>query len=129
MTKPTSASRLQLAAAPMLFLLLGLIYATWAARIPAIRDGLSMNPAQLGIVLLCAGIGAVISFPLAAWLVGRFGARYGALVAGVVLIAIKKSLAVRSCRGCMRGFASVHFPARYSAAPSPAPRFLLCCIS
>lgn len=97
MSNPVSmpaAPRLQQAAAPLLFLLLGLIYATWAARIPAIRDALSMNPAQLGLVLLCGGIGAVISFPLAAWLTGRSGARHAALVSGLALIAIVPCLAL-----------------------------------
>lgn len=65
---PTRSNLLQQAALPVLFLLLGVIYASWAARIPAIRDSLALNAAQLGIVLLSSGIGAVASFPLAAWL-------------------------------------------------------------
>jgi fucose permease len=76
------ASRLQQAAAPMLFFLLGMVYATWAARIPAIRDALHLSPAQLGMVLLCAGIGAVLAFPLAAWLIGHYGARRAAWYSG-----------------------------------------------
>jgi MFS family permease len=84
----TASSSLRRAAPPALFTLLGLVYGTWAARIPAIRDALEMTPAQLGLVLLCAGIGAVISFPLAAWLVGRNGARNGTRTAGWLLLAI-----------------------------------------
>ena len=82
------------AAAPLLFILLGLIYATWAARIPAIREALTMNPAQLGLVLLCGGIGSVISFPISASLVGRLGARRGTLISGIVLLAIFPMLAL-----------------------------------
>jgi MFS family permease len=74
------------AAAPVLFLLLGVVYASWASRIPAIRDLLHLRAAQFGLVLLSGGIGAVISFPLAAWLVLRFGGRRAAAYAGVLLL-------------------------------------------
>lgn len=81
-------------AAPFLFILLGVIYASWAARIPAIRDALLLNPAQLGMVLLGGGVGAVASFPLAAWLVAHFGGRRAAWYAGLGLIAILPCLAL-----------------------------------
>lgn len=85
--QPSKYSRaLHKAAAPLLFILLGVIYASWAARIPAIRDLLHLSPSQLGVVLLSAGVGAVVSFPLAAWLAGHFGARRAAWFAGLGLI-------------------------------------------
>ena len=73
-------------AIPFLFFLLGLIYASWAARIPAIRDHLQLDAATLSLVLLCGGIGAVGSFPLAAWLNAHYGARRTAWYAGVMLL-------------------------------------------
>lgn len=76
----------QRAALPVLFLLLGVVYATWAARIPAVREALQLNTAQLGIVLLSSGLGAVCSFPLAAWLIRRHGARIAAGVTGLALL-------------------------------------------
>lgn len=82
----TAVSRFRVAAAPFLFILLGVIYASWAARIPAIRDALQLTPAQLGMVLLGGGFGAVASFPLAAGLVAKFGARRAAWYAGLALI-------------------------------------------
>lgn len=88
------ASRLARFAAPFLFILLGVIYASWAARIPAIRDGLLLNPAQLGLVLLGAGFGAVLSFPLAAWMVDRFGGPRAAWYAGLGLLTILPCLAL-----------------------------------
>lgn len=81
-------SRLRTVATPFLFILLGIVYASWAARIPAIRDGLQLTPAQLGIVLLGGGFGAVASFPLAAGMVARYGARRAAWYAGLALIAV-----------------------------------------
>lgn len=78
---------LRQAALPALFLMLGVIYASWAARIPAIRDALALNPAQLGIVLLSSGIGAVSSFPLVAWLIRKRGGRHSAWLTGLALLA------------------------------------------
>ena len=67
-------------------MLLGVTYATWASRIPAVMEGLQLNPAELGIVLLGAGIGAVMSFPVAAWLIRHRGGRHAALMTGVTLL-------------------------------------------
>ncbi|WP_050469633.1 MFS transporter [Herbaspirillum chlorophenolicum] len=70
----------------LFFLLLGMVYASWAARIPSIRDILHLDAATLSLVLLCGGIGAVGSFPLAAWLTGHYGARHSTLYAGLALL-------------------------------------------
>lgn len=82
------------AALPTLFLLLGLIYASWTARIPALRDALALGPAQLGLVLLGGGVGAVVSFPLAAWLVARYNPRGAAWRAGLALLALLPGVAL-----------------------------------
>ncbi|MBV8623851.1 MAG: MFS transporter [Herbaspirillum sp.] len=73
-------------AIPLFFLLLGMVFATWAARIPAIRDHLQLDAATLALVLLCGGIGAVGSFPLAAWITGHYGARHSTLYSGLALL-------------------------------------------
>ncbi|MBO9536176.1 MFS transporter [Herbaspirillum sp.] len=93
MTTKLSISRAGLPAARkhqiailLFFLLLGMVYASWAARIPAIRDILQLDAATLSLVLLCGGIGAVGSFPLAAWLTGHYGARHSTLYAGLALL-------------------------------------------
>jgi MFS family permease len=82
----SAGRRFQRYAIPCLFVLLGMVYASWTARIPSIRDALHLNPATLGAVLLCGGIGSVLSFPLAAWLNAHYGARRSALYAGVGLL-------------------------------------------
>jgi len=87
-------SRLQQYAIPFLFLMLGIAYASWGARLPAIRDALSLDPATLGTVLLGGGIGSVASFPLASWLVGHWGARQGALASGIGLLLMLPALAL-----------------------------------
>ena len=42
----------------------GFGFATWAARIPQVRDSLGVNPAQLGLIILCVAIGSIISIPI-----------------------------------------------------------------
>ncbi|WP_211471078.1 MFS transporter [Collimonas humicola] len=85
---PSNAAdpRMRRAALPLLFLLLGVIYASWVSRIPALRDHLQLDPAGLSLFLLGGGIGAVSSFPLAAWLIGHYGARRGCWYAGTALL-------------------------------------------
>ena len=51
----------------------GFAFATWASRLPAIRDNLGLSPAQLGLVLLTLSIGSVTTLPLAGAVVRRLG--------------------------------------------------------
>jgi MFS family permease len=51
----------------------GLIMATWASRIPAVKDAAGLSVAQLGGVLLAPALGALLAFELS----GRAAARYG----------------------------------------------------
>jgi predicted MFS family arabinose efflux permease len=50
------------------FFSLGLVYASWLARIPAFRDSLQLSHEQLGLALLMGGIGSIAAFPVARWL-------------------------------------------------------------
>jgi MFS family permease len=53
----------------------GLAFASWASRIPSVRAGLHLGPAELGLLLLAASAGSVIALPLAGPLVTAIGAR------------------------------------------------------
>lgn len=87
LTAPDASTlRLRRIAIPFFFFLLGLLYASWAARIPSLRDNLQLDAATLSMVLLCGGIGAVGSFPIAAWLNAHYGARRTAWYAGLLLL-------------------------------------------
>ncbi|GIE89397.1 Cyanate permease [Actinoplanes regularis] len=57
------------------FIFLGVAMASFAARIPQIRDSLGLNPSELGLVLLATAVGSITSLPLAGHIVGRFGSR------------------------------------------------------
>ena len=56
-----------------IFALNGALLGAWAARIPAIAEALSLSHTQLGFVLLVLAGGAVVSFPLAGYVVDRKG--------------------------------------------------------
>jgi MFS family permease len=53
----------------------GFAFASWAARIPQVRDGLHLSSATLGLVLLSLAAGALIALPLAGSIVHRFNSR------------------------------------------------------
>src|SRR5918997_6954798 len=55
------------------FLGSGVAFASWASRIPQLRDALQATPAELGVILLVGAVGAVIAMPLAGLVVNRFG--------------------------------------------------------
>jgi fucose permease len=67
------------------FILSGFAFASWASRIPSIRDALDLSPRALGLVLLAIAVGSVISMPLAGVVVGRLGT--ARTVAGMALVA------------------------------------------
>ncbi|MBO8415838.1 MAG: MFS transporter [Proteobacteria bacterium] len=57
------------------FFLAGYGVSTLAPLIPILQERFSLDPHELGLLLLCSGIGAFSSMPLAGWLVGRIGCR------------------------------------------------------
>jgi len=57
----------------LIFLIYGLIIATWASRIPALQAHIHLSPAVLGRSLMMAAIGSVLAMPTAGWLINRFG--------------------------------------------------------
>ncbi|HWG99988.1 MAG TPA: MFS transporter [Pilimelia sp.] len=75
-----------------LFCVLGLQYATWAARLPELKARLALTAADVGVLLLACGVGAAVSFPLVARLMTRLGARrlagWSALGLVVALLAL-----------------------------------------
>jgi MFS family permease len=53
----------------------GFAFASWAARIPQVRQHFHLEPSALGLVLLTIAGGSMVSLPLAGHFVARFGAR------------------------------------------------------
>ncbi|HEX2375113.1 MAG TPA: MFS transporter [Actinomycetota bacterium] len=67
---PADRARVAVAAA---FAVNGLAFGSWVSRVPAVRDGLGLTPSQLGLLLLCPGIGSLVGLPAAGRLVARIG--------------------------------------------------------
>ncbi|CAM5604668.1 MFS transporter OS=Streptomyces alboniger OX=132473 GN=CP975_03650 PE=4 SV=1 [Streptomyces alboniger] len=76
-----------------LFCSLGFQYATWAARIPAIKADLDLTAAEVGVLLMAAGVGAAVSFPLVAALLRRLGSQRLALLSALCLALVLPALA------------------------------------
>ncbi len=68
------------------FLLTGVIFATWASRVPAIKGGLNFGEGQFATALLGLEAGAVLGLQLGGLLVPRVGSRR-ALTASLVAFA------------------------------------------
>ena len=67
------------------FFMAGFAVSAWAPLIPFARRKLALDDAQLGLMLLCLGIGSVLMMPLAGGLAARFGCRRTILAAGTVI--------------------------------------------
>ncbi|MFD4508932.1 MFS transporter [Streptomyces sp. NPDC058457] len=88
---PFRRSQLAIAA---LFCSLGFQYATWASRIPAVKADLGLTAAEVGVLLMAAGIGAVASFPLVPVLMKRLGSARLSLLSALCLTLLLVALAL-----------------------------------
>lgn len=84
------------------FLLMGLTTAVWVARIPAVKERLSLSDGRLGLALLAAPAGLILATLVAGRLVDRYGSGRMTRVAGAsfCLLLIGPGLA-RSMAGLM----------------------------
>jgi MFS family permease len=56
------------------FFLNGFNFATWASRLPAVRDELGFAESQMGLLLLFMAVGSLLALPLSGLVVQRLGA-------------------------------------------------------
>jgi MFS family permease len=79
-----------------IFGLNGLVFASWAARIPAASSTLGLGSGQMGALLLVGAIGSVLSLPLAGLVAARFGTantvRIGGAAAAIAASAVALGL-------------------------------------
>ncbi len=68
-----------------IFFLNGVVLAAWVVRIPAVQEKLSLGEGLLGVALLGAAVGALVSMPLTGALTSRFGSRPVVGVAALLL--------------------------------------------
>lgn len=70
-----------------LFALAGIVFSSWLARLPTVRDALDLSTSALGGILLIGSVGALMTVTVAGVVVQRWGSRW-ALLASTVLLAI-----------------------------------------
>src|SRR6476620_2476428 len=89
MTSTASAPELKAAAGAtfLVFGINGLVFASWAARIPAVTEILHITSGQMGTLLLCVAVGSLIALPTAGWVVGRIGTGNTVRAAGLLAAA------------------------------------------
>ena len=63
----------------ILFFLNGLSFASWASRIPDVKEFLKLGDAALGAVLFAMPIGSLSALPVAGFIISKFGSRKIAL--------------------------------------------------
>ncbi len=89
MTKQNRGARV---AVSIFYFIQGVVFATWASRIPDIKSALSLDEITLGSLLFAIPLGQISAMALSAWLVGRFTSRrlliFAAILNPLVLLAI-----------------------------------------
>jgi len=107
MTASTTASPAQLKTAAIatfiVFGINGLVFASWAARIPAVTETLQITPGQMGALLLCVAAGSLIALPTAGYVSLRIGTantvRAAGMIAALAGVGIALSLSAESISG------------------------------
>lgn len=69
------------------FLTIGVLEAVWAPLVPFVKVAFGLDEGQMGLLMLCSGLGSVCALPVAGALTMRFGARRTVCVSGAVMAA------------------------------------------
>ena len=88
-----AAGRAEQHSTRLLFLLAGFAAAAWASLVPVAKAATGVNEGQLGLVLLCLGIGSLLAMPVSGVVSTRHGCRKVLMVCGVALCACLPLLA------------------------------------
>jgi fucose permease len=64
----------------------GFAFASWASRIPQVRDRLHLQPSELGLVLLAIAAGSVVALPLSGPVLARLGSRRTVTAMALLLV-------------------------------------------
>lgn len=81
---PVSVNRTYRIAVSVFFFIAGFVFASWASRIPDIKNALHLSDAGLGSVLLALPAGLLTGLPLAGFLVFKYGSKK-IMIAGAFL--------------------------------------------
>jgi MFS family permease len=84
LTIPISVNRTYRISVSVFFFIAGFVFASWASRIPDIKNALHLSDAGLGSVLLALPAGLITGLPLSGFLVSRYGSKK-IMIAGAIL--------------------------------------------
>lgn len=76
------------------FAALGLMFGTWLGLIPWVRDARALSHDQVGLALLCAGIGGLVTFPLVRHLLAGYGSARLTIASGAVMACLVPLIAL-----------------------------------
>lgn len=65
------------------YFLQGIVFSSWASRIPDVKERLHLNEAELGSLLFAIPLGQLLALTVAGWMVARYGSRPMLLLASV----------------------------------------------
>lgn len=67
-----------------IFLVCGVALSSWAPMVPLVKQRLGLNDADLGLLLLMLGLGAIVMMPISGYFSHRYGTRIVILISGMV---------------------------------------------
>jgi MFS family permease len=76
--------RIHRIAVSIFFFVAGFSFASWASRIPDIKDKLHLSDAGLGSVLFALPVGLMAGLPLAGWAVTKYGSKTMVTIAAIL---------------------------------------------
>ncbi|RYY73149.1 MAG: MFS transporter [Gammaproteobacteria bacterium] len=79
-----TTDRNQRVATRLAFLAAGMAMSAWAPLVPYAKDRMGLEQAELGVLLLCLGVGSLVAMPLTGVLASRFGCRLVIMISGLL---------------------------------------------
>ena len=76
------------------FFAAGFAMACWAPIVPFAKAQVGVSDGELGLLLLCIGIGSLVAMPVTGWVSAQFGSKPMVLAGGLGLVALLPVLAV-----------------------------------
>jgi predicted MFS family arabinose efflux permease len=76
------------------FLLCGIAVSAWAPMVPLAKQRANLNEAELGLILLCMGAGAIVSMPFIGPVIQKKGSRIVILLSSILAAAMLPLLAL-----------------------------------
>ncbi|TNC48597.1 MFS transporter [Rubellimicrobium rubrum] len=94
-TAPSSANSAGTRLATRLaFFVAGFVMACWAPLVPFAKSNIGADEGQLGLLLLCLGLGSIIAMPLTGWISAQVGSKPMILTGGLGLVLVLPLLPV-----------------------------------